>query len=167
MPTGRQGNLIVTSTKTVSDSELRRQFIEEIKKQGKPYGLSFEDIQGGFTMTPRGTHTLGSINHLAIFGTEYLELLGARVDELRSESGNVRVGEDIGLSLVERWTSTDAAWDEFEDAYLDGIQSYARERSDDPDVPAMLDRIRRWRQGYLRWGRQTLGFGVYVFRPGP
>ena len=28
----------------------------------------------GFTMTPRGHHTLGSMNHLAIFGNEYLEL---------------------------------------------------------------------------------------------
>ena len=53
MPVGRQGNLIVTSTKMVKDSELRRQFIEEIKKQGKPYGLYFEDIQGGFTLTAR------------------------------------------------------------------------------------------------------------------
>lgn len=54
MPTGRQGNLIVTSTKTVPDAELRRQFVEEIKKQGKSYGLYFEDIQGGFTLTQRG-----------------------------------------------------------------------------------------------------------------
>jgi TldD protein len=53
MPTGRQGNLIVTSTKTVKDSELRLRFIDEIKKQGKPYGLYFEDIQGGFTLTTR------------------------------------------------------------------------------------------------------------------
>jgi TldD protein len=53
MPTGRQGNLIVTSTRTVKDSELRQKFIEEIKKQGKPYGLYFEDIQGGFTLTTR------------------------------------------------------------------------------------------------------------------
>ena len=53
MPTGRQGNLIVTSTNTVKDSELREKFIEEIKKQGKPYGLYFEDIQGGFTLTTR------------------------------------------------------------------------------------------------------------------
>lgn len=30
----------------------------------------------GFALTPRGHHTLGSINHLAIFGTEYLELVG-------------------------------------------------------------------------------------------
>ena len=35
MPTGRQGNLIVTSTKSVKDSELRAKFVEEIKKQGK------------------------------------------------------------------------------------------------------------------------------------
>lgn len=30
----------------------------------------------GFRLTPRGHHTLGSSNHLAIFGTNYLELLG-------------------------------------------------------------------------------------------
>src|SRR6202023_2805929 len=53
MPTGRQGNLIVTSTRTVRDAELRKQFIEEIRKQKKPYGLYFEDIQGGFTLTGR------------------------------------------------------------------------------------------------------------------
>lgn len=51
MPVGRQGNLIVTSSKTIPDAQLRTRFIEEIKKQGKPYGLYFEDIQGGFTLT--------------------------------------------------------------------------------------------------------------------
>src|SRR6266404_7702374 len=29
----------------------------------------------GFTLTERGYHSLGSINHLAMFGTEYLELI--------------------------------------------------------------------------------------------
>ncbi len=29
----------------------------------------------GFALTPRGYHTLGSINHLAIFATDYLELI--------------------------------------------------------------------------------------------
>jgi predicted Zn-dependent protease len=43
----------VSSTKTVKDSELRQKLIEEVKKQGKPYGLYFEDIQGGFTLTQR------------------------------------------------------------------------------------------------------------------
>jgi predicted Zn-dependent protease len=53
MPTGRQGNLIVQSTKTVKDSEMRTQLIDEVKKAGKPYGLYFEDVQGGFTLTTR------------------------------------------------------------------------------------------------------------------
>jgi TldD protein len=53
MPTGRQGNLIVTSTNSVKESELRLKFIEQIKKANKPYGLYFEDIQGGFTITGR------------------------------------------------------------------------------------------------------------------
>ncbi len=53
MPTGRQGNLIVTSTQSVPESEMRQKLIEEIKKQNKPYGLYFDDIQGGFTLTTR------------------------------------------------------------------------------------------------------------------
>ncbi|HLZ49578.1 MAG TPA: metallopeptidase TldD-related protein [Candidatus Acidoferrum sp.] len=53
MPTGRQGNLIVTSTQSVPESELRQKLIDEVKKQNKPYGLYFDDIQGGFTLTTR------------------------------------------------------------------------------------------------------------------
>ncbi len=53
MPTGRQGNLIVTSAQTVPEAQLRQKLIEEVKRQGKPYGLYFDDIQGGFTLTTR------------------------------------------------------------------------------------------------------------------
>lgn len=53
VPVARQGNLIVTSTHAVKDAELRKLLIDEVKKQGKPYGLYFEDIQGGFTLTTR------------------------------------------------------------------------------------------------------------------
>ncbi|WP_109487787.1 TldD/PmbA family protein [Occallatibacter savannae] len=53
MPTGRQGNLIVTSTNSVQEVELRRRLIEEARKQGKPYGLYFEDISSGFAVTTR------------------------------------------------------------------------------------------------------------------
>lgn len=55
MPTGRQSNLIVTSSRTVKDSELRRKLLDEVGKQGKPYGLYFDDIQGGFTLTQRAS----------------------------------------------------------------------------------------------------------------
>jgi hypothetical protein len=53
MPTGRQGNLIVTSTRTVPESRLRQMLIDEARKQNKPYGLYFEDISSGFAVTTR------------------------------------------------------------------------------------------------------------------
>lgn len=55
MPVGRQGNLIVTSTHTVKDSELRQKLLDEVERQGKSYGLYFDDIQGGFTLTQRAS----------------------------------------------------------------------------------------------------------------
>ncbi len=53
MPVGRQGNLIVSSTRKVPDEQLRELLIEEVRRQGKSYGLYFEDIAGGFTLTTR------------------------------------------------------------------------------------------------------------------
>jgi predicted Zn-dependent protease len=50
----RQGNLIVQSSKTVTNAELRTKLIELIKAQGKPFGLLIDDIAGGFTFTGRG-----------------------------------------------------------------------------------------------------------------
>ncbi len=50
-PVARQGNLIVDSSRRVPYAKLREMLVEEVKKQGKPYGLVFDDIAGGFTMT--------------------------------------------------------------------------------------------------------------------
>jgi len=52
-PVARQANLVVESKKQVPFDKLRQLLIEECKRQGKPYGLLFEDISGGFTLTTR------------------------------------------------------------------------------------------------------------------
>ncbi len=49
----RQSNLVVESSKQVSRSELKKLLIEQIKAANKPYGLFFDDIEGGFTFTQR------------------------------------------------------------------------------------------------------------------
>ncbi|MGD0732917.1 MAG: metallopeptidase TldD-related protein [Terracidiphilus sp.] len=67
VPTGRQGNLIVTSTKTEPESELRKQLIDEAKKQGKPYGLYFEDISSGFAVTQRSAPQAFSVIPLVVW----------------------------------------------------------------------------------------------------
>ncbi len=78
MPTGRQGNLIVTSSKTVPDSQLRKMLIDEAKKQGKAYGLLFEDISSGFAVTTRRSPQAFSVTPLVV----YRVYVDGRPDEL-------------------------------------------------------------------------------------
>ena len=47
----RMGIMRATSSETVSYEQLEAQLIEEIKRQGKPYGFIVEDLGGGFTFT--------------------------------------------------------------------------------------------------------------------
>jgi TldD protein len=49
----RQSNLVVTTSNPVPRATLKRMLLDEIKRQGKPFGLIFDDIEGGFTMTQR------------------------------------------------------------------------------------------------------------------
>lgn len=49
----RQSNLIVDSKKKVSDAEMRKMLVDEVKRQNKPYGLYFEQVTGGYTTTRR------------------------------------------------------------------------------------------------------------------
>ena len=78
MPTGRQGNLIVTSSKAVSDAELRQMLIAEAKKQGKAYGLYFEDISSGFAVTTRRSPQAFQVIPLVV----YRVYVDGRPDEL-------------------------------------------------------------------------------------
>jgi predicted Zn-dependent protease len=50
-PVSRQGNLVVESSRSVTDGELRKLLIEELKRENKPYGMIFTDISGGYTNT--------------------------------------------------------------------------------------------------------------------
>jgi len=49
----RQGNLIVKSTREYPFDTLVTMLLDECRRQGKPYGLVFYDISGGFTQTGR------------------------------------------------------------------------------------------------------------------
>ncbi|MEC7948443.1 MAG: metallopeptidase TldD-related protein [Myxococcota bacterium] len=54
-PVARQGNLLVSASEVVPYETLRRRLIAEIQAQGRPFGLIFDDITGGFTFTGRTT----------------------------------------------------------------------------------------------------------------
>jgi predicted Zn-dependent protease len=54
VPVSRQSNLMVEASRSVSSAALLQQLKDEAKRQGKPFGLLFDDISGGFTTTGRG-----------------------------------------------------------------------------------------------------------------
>lgn len=63
----------------------------------------------GFTLTPRGHHTLGSVNHLAMFGSDYLELIAMKPgDNARPEITDAPFGLN---GLVLGTESADATYE--------------------------------------------------------
>jgi predicted Zn-dependent protease len=49
----RQSNLVVESARQVGEARLREMLVEELRRQGKPYGYYFERVTGGYTTTGR------------------------------------------------------------------------------------------------------------------
>jgi SAM-dependent methyltransferase len=98
---------------------------------------------------------------------ELVALLGGREREIADHHGNVQAGMGAGLVPMHAVAASEDEWDEYEWKLCRSIERYVREQPDDPDCTAMLDRARRWRDAYLKWGRDALGFAAYLFyRPG-
>lgn len=73
----------------------------------------------GFALTPRGYQSLGSINHLAMFGTDYLEIVGLPSDGSgsRPDLDNAPVGIN---GLVFKAASTQETYDHLKSIGVDG-----------------------------------------------
>lgn len=95
---------------------------------------------------------------------EYLERLGATPDEMMTHEDTLAAGEEFGLMPRGSWTSSQRDWDGYEELYARTVETYVATHPDDPDQAAMRERIALWRETYRRWGRDTLGFGLYLFR---
>jgi SAM-dependent methyltransferase len=95
---------------------------------------------------------------------DYLDLLELEVGDLLDHPRNVRAGEEAGLVPICTAVSTEDEWDRYEQLHVRAVLRYADEHPEDPEAEAMRIRMRRWLEGYEHWGRDTLGFGLYVFQ---
>jgi predicted Zn-dependent protease len=86
----RQGNLIVSSRRSLSRRQLRAELIDEVQRQNKPYGLLFKDIEGGYTITDRSGPQAFKVQPLMV----YRVYPDGRPDEL------VRGAELVGTPLA-------------------------------------------------------------------
>jgi len=95
---------------------------------------------------------------------EYRDLLGDPVGTYRDHAENVLFAESLGLTPLYAATSSDEDWDDFEWAHRRRFEDKVFMNPTSVEARRDLESSRRWRDGYLRWGRDTLGFGFYIFR---
>lgn len=93
----------------------------------------------------------------------YLQLIGDPVGIYHDHMTNVLFAEEQGLITLYAAVSNEDEWDEFEWSHRLRIEREATLHPNDPLVREKLQRSREWRDGYLRWGRSTMGFGFYLF----
>ncbi len=63
----RQSNLIVETTKPVSPAVLKEELRKLVLEQKKPYGLLFDDIQGGFAITGRTSPNAFNVQPIMVY----------------------------------------------------------------------------------------------------
>ncbi|MCX5793868.1 MAG: metallopeptidase TldD-related protein [Elusimicrobia bacterium] len=63
----RMGNTLVEASRTVPYAQLRRMLLDELARQKKPYGLVFDDISGGYTMTGRESVQAFKVQPLLVY----------------------------------------------------------------------------------------------------
>ena len=100
-PVARQSNLIVEVSETKTRDQLKAQLLAMVEKEGKPFGLLFDRIQGGFTITGRSLPNAFTVTPTVVYridldGSEELvrgvDLIGT---PLTAFSRIVAAGDDV------------------------------------------------------------------------
>jgi ubiquinone/menaquinone biosynthesis C-methylase UbiE len=125
-----------------------RNAIEQMKRLAVPNGLLL--LADGYMKEPAAA--------------EYRSILGDSMPDDMTHAANVATGQNLGLIPLAAWTSSVDEWDEFEWSYQRIVEQQAVANPDDKKVLEKLTRRREWMDAYLKWGRDTLGYGTYLFR---
>ncbi len=94
----------------------------------------------------------------------YLESTGMKKKDFGTHYENSIAGERYGLELLYTMCSSSDDWDRYEGLQWQAAQNYAGANPDDPDNAELLEKVGKTKTEYLRWGRDCLGWAVYMFR---
>jgi SAM-dependent methyltransferase len=95
---------------------------------------------------------------------DYLDAMNINYEDFGTHHGNTVTGCDEGLTFLYALVSSPDDWDRYEGLQWYAATEYARSNPGDPDLPELMERVNRSRESYLRWGRDCLGWAVYLFR---
>lgn len=128
---------------------------------GKGYGETLEHLRK--LTKPGGYLVIGEGYWKKAPADEYLKATGIGKEDYLTHFENVQYAENLGLKPVYVTTTTSAEWDHFESCFWFKAEERFQESPSDPKLLAQVEHWRNWRNSYLKWGHETLGFGIYVF----
>ncbi len=94
----------------------------------------------------------------------YLEFSGMKREDFGTHHGNVETGVSMGLTPLYTLVSRPDEWDHYEWLQEVAVDRHATQNPDDPDLAELRTRMEHKREEYLRWGRDELGWAIYLFR---
>ena len=112
---------------------------------------------------PGGLVLIGEPHWIKEPDPEYLRMSGMTPDLFSSHAGNVSMGTEVGLVPIYAVLSTKEDFDRYEWLQFRAGERWARNNPDDPDVAEVLKRVRHGKEEYTRFGRDTLGWGMYLY----
>lgn len=115
-------------------------------------------------VVPGGLVVVGEPFWLHDPSQEYLDASGSQRENFGTHADNVKVGEKHGLQLVYTIVSDKNDWDQYEGLQWLAADEYARQNPNDPDLTELMNRVTSNKNIYLKWGRDTIGWAIYIFR---
>jgi SAM-dependent methyltransferase len=98
---------------------------------------------------------------------DHLEAAGLTESSFGTHSANAHTGLGLGLGLLHTIVSGEDDWDRYEGYQWYAAETYSRHNPDDPDTPELIAKARKLRGDYLKWGRDEIGWAIYVFMKEP
>lgn len=96
---------------------------------------------------------------------DYLEASGFAREDFGSHYSNAEAGEQRGSILVYTIVSSKDDWDRYEGLQWFATAEYARTHPNDSDLKEIVERVSKAKEVYLHWGRDALGWAIYMFKP--
>ncbi|MBQ4837820.1 SAM-dependent methyltransferase [Pseudoalteromonas luteoviolacea] len=114
-------------------------------------------------LKPNGRMLLGECFWIQRPDTAYLNFLGVPENFYLSHFTTVKVAQAHGFQALYATTSSVEEWDNFEWGRVMQAQAALKDCPNDADIQAKIEQLNTWMDAYLRWGRETLGYGFYLF----
>jgi len=94
--------------------------------------------------------------------SDYLSVLGGEESDLMYHHENIEEAEKLGLTYLYSHVASEDDWNRYEGVYFleDELKNI---NTTDPDALKKLESQRNFRKAQFKYGRNTMGFGLYLF----